>query len=227
MKKALLIAISVLTLNGVVMGQETRKSENVWIHATAFSWSVLWPITEGYIHGLMFTNEQPVGYPLGINIGQDNKHALYMAHRSAMLGGAISLALWHPPVKYFFTARGASRTVGAWCVWTSMFNATVRKVQTDHYFPENNQIHGYDLDLIGVHMRFKEPPVWMRKAQLVTGITLYFLPDIIDLVKGKNKKSAPAPDLLAQKSFFVMNFSPNVNLTKGEKFYGGEIIMFF
>ena len=218
----------VLILAGSVFGQERQqKKEGPWMHVTALTIGVIWPFAEGYVHGLTFTNEQPVGYPLGIRVDQGNKHLLYAAHRGAVLGGAVSLALWHPPVKYFFTTRGVARTVGVWCVWTSVFNATIRKVQTDHYFPKNNQIHGYDLEIGGLRMHFQEPPAWVRKAQLGAGVVLYFLPDIIDLIKGKEKKEAPAPDLLAEKDLFAVNFSPEVNLTKGEKFYGGRMVVQF
>lgn len=210
-----------------IFGQEQKIKEGAWMHSTALMLGVVWPFAEGYIHGLMFTNENPKGYPLGIKVDQDNKHLLYTAHRGAALGGAISLVMWRPPVKYFFTPRGAARAAGAWCVWTTVFNATVRKVQTDHYFPKNNQVHGYDLEIMGVRIRFKEPAASVRKAQLIAGVAIYFLPDIVDLIKGKEKKNNPAPDLLAEKNFFAINFSPDVSLARGEKFYGGKIMIKF
>ncbi|HPI66931.1 MAG TPA: hypothetical protein PKZ16_00025 [bacterium] len=226
-REVIIVFFVVLILAGGIFGQDWRqKTEGPWMHATALSVGLFWPFFEGYVHGLTFTNEQPIGYPLGIKVGQDNKHALYIGHRSAVLGSAVSLAMWHPSVKYFFTARGAARTVGVWCVWTAVFNATVRKVQTDQYFPKNNKIHGYNLEIAGLRMHFQEPHAWVRQAQLGAGLALYFLPDIIDLIKGE-KKNKPAPDLLAEKNLFAMNFSPEINFGKGEKFYGGVLVLKF
>lgn len=225
MKKKIMVLFCLLVAN---LFAQDRSEENGWMHGTAFSWGAVWPLAEGYIHGLTFTGEKPISYPLGIKVDQDNKHALYLVHRGAMLGGAISLAMWRPPAKYFFTARGLSRTFGVWCVWTSIFNATIRKVQTGKYFPADNQKHGYTLDIAGLYMRFQEPPAWVRKGQLVAGLTLYFLPDIIDLFHNQSKaKIKPAPDLLADKNKLALNLSPHINLTKGERFYGGEINIVF
>lgn len=203
--------------------QSGHGTEGIWLYITAFSWGVIWPMAEGYIHGLTFTRENPLGYPLGLRVDDGNKHLLYGVNRVAAISGAISLALWHPPVKYFFTWRGAARTVGVWCVWSSLFNATIRKVQTDEYFPKSR--HQYYLKLGSGKMNFQESPAWVRKAQLGLGVLLYFSPDIFDLFRRK-KETARSEQLseMSKNKNSTISFFP---VYTGEGEAGVNMRIFF